>query len=57
MVYCYPLDCDNDFQAIAKAIEWANDEYICEYDENHKPILDSAYKEFVEISRIEIINQ
>lgn len=55
MTYCYPFDADNDFQAIARAISWANDEYTCEYDENYKPILNSDYKEFVKITSIEVI--
>lgn len=47
---------DNDFEAIAKVLRYANDEYTCKYDENLKPIPNTEYKEFVEITSIEIIN-
>lgn len=55
MIYTYPFDADDDFQAIARIIASASNEYTCEYDENHKPILNSDYKEFVKITSIEII--
>lgn len=56
MNYNYPMFVENNFQAIKKVIEWADEEYTCEYDENHKPIPDTTYKEFEEITSIEVFN-
>lgn len=46
---------DDAYKAIAKAMEYANSEYTCEYDENLKPILNTEYKEFETITGIEVI--
>lgn len=43
------------YKAIAKAMESANREYTCEYDENLKPIRGTEYKEFETITGIEVI--
>lgn len=47
---------DDTYKAIANAMESANREYTCEYDENLKPIRGTEYKEFETITGIEVIN-
>lgn len=47
---------DDTYKAVAKALEYANREYTCEYDENLKPILNSEYKEFEAVTSIEVID-
>ena len=53
----YLVSADNDFEAIVEALRYANDEYTCKYDENLQPIPNTVYKEFVEITSIEVINE
>lgn len=55
MNYVYPRSAKNDFEAITRALEWANDEYTCEYDKDGKPVLGSEYKEFETITDIKIM--
>ena len=50
------LGIEDSFTAIKKAIEYADREYTCEYDENLKPILNSVYKEIVKITKIEVVD-
>lgn len=54
MSYMYPSSAKNDFEAIARALEWANDEYTCEYGKDGKPVPGSEYKEFETITDIKI---
>lgn len=55
MNYVYPRSAKNDYEAITRALEWANDEYTCEYDKDGKPVLGSEYKEFETITDIKIM--
>lgn len=55
MNYVYPLFAKDDFEAIATAVNYANDEYTCEWDENGKLIPNSEFKEFVKITKVEIL--
>lgn len=52
--YVYPYGAKNDFEALATALKWANDEYSCEYDEDGKPVVDNVYKDFATITDIKI---
>lgn len=54
MNYTYPMFAKNDFEAIAKAMEYADREYNCEYDENGKAIPGTEYKEFVKITSVHV---
>ena len=53
----YSVSADSDFEAIAEALRYANNEYTCKYDENLNPIPNTVYKEFAEITSIEVINE
>lgn len=53
--YVYPMFVDNEFDAIRKVLEYADDEYSVEYTEEGKPIPNTEFKDFVQITSI-IVN-
>lgn len=46
----------HDFEAIERALGYARDDFTCKYDKNKNPIPNTDYKAFVNITKIEIIN-
>lgn len=55
--YTYMVFADNIFDAFKKAVEHADDEYTCKYDEDLKPIPGTTYKEFVSITKVENVSR
>lgn len=55
MTYTYPDGAKNDYEAITRVLEWANDEYTCECDKDGKPVPGSKCKEFETITDIKIM--
>lgn len=51
------IDSETCFDTIAKVLRYADNEFRCKYDENLQPIPNTEYKEFAEITSIEVINE